>query len=112
MPGMLHQVEDRARRAARSATFTMMGIVFGTTGLALLSVALWLMIAVLQGAIVACAAIGALYLILGVCFMALGRHPGAAHPPEPAQPKDPLVQIAEGFATGMRAGRAARDPDR
>jgi hypothetical protein len=46
--------------------------------------------------------------------MALGAQGGGADEPHKAAPtseppKDPLVQLAEGFAMGMQAGRAMRE---
>lgn len=118
MQGFLNGIETRARQAARSAAFAMIGAIFALIGLGFLTAGLWIVIAAYEGALIAFVAIGALYLILGLCFMALGRQPADASPEAPrpaADPpaqKDPFVQIAEGFATGMQAGRAARDPRR
>ncbi|HKL56481.1 phage holin family protein [Marivita sp.] len=118
MPGFLTGIETRARQAARSAAFAMIGVIFAIIGLGFLTAGLWIVIAAYEGALIAFVAIGALYLILGLGFMALGRQPvgGSSEAPRPAADaparQDPFVQIAEGFATGMQAGRAARDPRR
>lgn len=117
MTGLLNGIEARARQAARSAAFATIGVIFAMIGLGFLTAGLWILIAAYEGALIAFVAIGALYLILGLCFLALGRQPGGTPPAadrpvaaEPPAQKDIFVQIAEGFATGMQAGRAARDP--
>ncbi|MEQ9259455.1 MAG: phage holin family protein [Roseovarius sp.] len=104
----------RLRNAARATAFSVMGVVFGLVGLGLLTVALWILLAAHEGVLVAYTAIGALYLLVGVFLMALGAQGNGAerprHAPPPPEPeRDPFVQLAEGFATGMQAGRAARD---
>ncbi|MCZ0812642.1 MAG: phage holin family protein [Pseudomonadota bacterium] len=118
MPGFLTGIEMRARQAVRSAGFAMIGVIFAMIGLGFLTAGLWVLIAAYEGALIAFVAIGALYLILGLCFLVLGRQPAGdsteAHRQAAGSPaqKDPFVQIAEGFATGMQAGRAARDTRR
>lgn len=111
MRGLVAQVRRRARNAARAAAFTVAGVVFGLAGLGFLTVALWILIATYESALVAYAVIGTLYLILGFCFMALGAQSTDAEAAltEPA-PKDPFLQVAEAFAVGLQAGRAARAP--
>jgi small-conductance mechanosensitive channel len=111
MRGLVDQVRRRARNAARAAAFTVAGVVFGLAGLGFLTVALWILIATYESALVAYAVIGTLYLILGFCFIALGAQSTDAEavPTEPA-PKDPFLQVAEAFAVGLQAGRAARAP--
>lgn len=116
MTGFVSDMRHRARAAARAAAFSTIGIIFSLTGLAFLTVALWLLIATHESAIVAHAVIGALYLFLGVCFLALGGQKSDTRPADPAEPrpqdpaKDPILQVAEAFAVGLRAGRSARRP--
>lgn len=109
MSGIVSHLRRRARNAARAAAFTVAGVVFGLTGLGFLTVALWILIATYESALVAHAVVGALYLVLGCCFLALGRQSTDTDTaPEETPPKDPLLQVVEAFATGLQAGRAAR----
>ena len=111
MRGLVAQVRRRARNAARAAAFTVAGVVFGLAGLGFLTVALWILIATYESALVAHAVIGTLYLILGFCFLALGSQSTEAEAaPEERAAKDPFLQVAEGFAMGLAAGREARAP--
>lgn len=118
MIGMVSAMSDRLRRAARATAFSVMGVVFGLVGLGFLTVALWIVLAAHESALVAYAAVGALYVVLGFCLMALGaqkgRGPDTTAPNAPGRPpqaptKDPIVQMAEGFAVGMQAGKAMRE---
>jgi hypothetical protein len=118
MIGFLSTMGARLRDAARATAFSVLGVVFGLAGLGFLTVALWIVLAVHEGVLVAYTVIGALYLVLGFCLMALGAQGGGADEPRRAAPqseppseppKDPLVQLAEGFAMGMQAGRAMRE---
>jgi len=114
MTGFFSNMGARLRNAARATAFSVMGVVFGLAGLGFLTVALWIVLAVHEGVLVAYTVIGALYLVLGLCLMALGAQGGGADEPRRADPpseppKDPLVQLAEGFAMGMQAGRAMRE---
>ncbi|ARE84535.1 putative Actinobacterial holin-X, holin superfamily III [Roseovarius mucosus] len=111
MSGLVSHFRRRARHAARAAAFTVAGVIFGMAGLAFLTVALWILIATYESALVAHAVIGALYLLLGICFLAFGgQSTDAETAPQPAAPKEPLLQVAEAFAVGLNAGRAARAP--
>jgi hypothetical protein len=114
MPGLLYRLKDDARNIARAAAFSFAGLFLMVAGLFCLTAALWIVIANHYGAIHAFTLLGIIYLVLGAVFLLLAmrrpryrwtRHPlmGAAPPP-----REPLVQIAEGFAIGMQAGRAAR----
>jgi apolipoprotein N-acyltransferase len=121
LAGLIFDLRSRARLAARAAAFTVAGVVFAMTGLAFLTVALWLGLAQYQSALFASAIVGAMYLVLGVVFFLLagkkrlraqhGVHPApiTGQPPVAGQ-YDPFFRMAEGFAVGMAAGRAARRP--
>ncbi len=111
MSGLVSDIRRRARHTARAAAFTVAGVIFGMAGLAFLTVALWILIATYQSALIAHAVIGGLYLLLGMCFLAFGSHSTDAEtaPPPPAA-REPLLQVAEAFAVGLQAGRAARTP--
>jgi hypothetical protein len=110
MAGLLSTMGARLRNAARATAFSVMGVIFG----------LVIVLALHGGVLMAHMVIGAFYFILGLCLMVLGAQGGGTAapreqtrsreqtpPPEPA--KDPLVQLAEGFAMGMQAGRAMRE---
>ncbi|MGX0877065.1 hypothetical protein ACSSV4_001749 [Roseovarius sp. MBR-154] len=120
MAGLLSTMGARLRNAARATAFSVMGVIFGLVGLGFLTMALWIVLALHGGVLMAHMVIGAFYFILGLCLMVLGAQGGGTAapreqtrsreqtpPPEPA--KDPLVQLAEGFAMGMQAGRAMRE---
>lgn len=108
MTGLFSGVRARLRRAARSAVFGFAAIVFGLVGLGFLTVALWILLATYESALVAHTVIGALYIVLAFSFLALGAQPEAPQPHHDETPeRDPLVQIAEGFAIGFDAGRSA-----
>lgn len=113
---MLSGLKNRARNAARAVALTTAGVVFGIVGLGLLTVALWILVAAHEGALIAFAVTGGLYVVLSFIFIALGTSSGGppgnpVHDPHTAPPpqKEPLVQVAEGFAIGLQAGRAARE---
>ncbi|MGX0978243.1 ABC-type multidrug transport system fused ATPase/permease subunit [Roseovarius sp. MBR-51] len=111
MGGIVSHLRRRARNAARAAAFTVAGVVFGLAGLGFLTVALWILIATYESALVAHTVIGALYLVLGFCFLALGsQSTDAETAPEQPPAKEPLLQVAEAFAVGLQAGRSARAP--
>lgn len=111
MSGIVTHFRRRARNAARAAAFTVAGVIFCLTGLGFLTVALWILIATYESVLVAHAVIGALYLVLGFCFLALGgQSTDTEAAPEQPAPKEPLLQVAEAFAVGLQAGRAARAP--
>lgn len=120
MRGILNRIETRAKDTARAAALTMLGLIFGFCGLICLSAALWIVIASSEGALVAFIAIGLIYVALGFGCVAVGamQRSGSPHaykddqahrhPPD-HHSREPLVQLAEGFAAGLQAGRAARD---
>lgn len=119
MAGFVSAIRSRVRQTARATAFGVMGVVFGLAGLGFLTVALWIVLASHESALVAHSVIGALYVVLGFCLLALSAQPGGQQAPprndeadassaSPAE-KEPLVQIAEGFAIGMQAGRAMRE---
>ncbi|MBR2655292.1 MAG: phage holin family protein [Loktanella sp.] len=120
MSGLMIDLRSRARLAARAAAFSAVGVVFALTGLAFLTVALWLALAIYDSALLASAVVGVLYLVLGLIFLMIGGR-GKAPPVQMPQqqapfatdgPYDPFLRMAEAFAVGMAAGRSARRPRR
>ena len=114
-------LKDDARAAARAAAFSSLGAVFTLIGLGFLTVALWLLLASMESALFAATVIGALYCAAGFTFLALGlssRRTASERSFEfksssqainaASAPREPFVQMAEGFAMGMQAGRSAR----
>ncbi|WP_299845935.1 phage holin family protein [uncultured Roseovarius sp.] len=122
---MLHQlandVKDTARATARAALFSTLGGIFALVGTGFLTVALWLLLVTLESAIFAASVIGALYCAFGFILMAVGLK-GKAQPSGRYEfssgrtgdadaanaPREPFLQVAEGFAMGLKAGRSAR----
>ncbi|MBQ1203101.1 MAG: phage holin family protein [Loktanella sp.] len=120
MAGLVHDLQDRARLAARAAAFTVVGVVFALTGLGFLTVALWLALAEYENALMASAVVGVVYLVLGTVFFLIAGSRRArsvtpsqqAAPPPMAGDYEPFLRMAEAFSVGMAAGRAARRPRR
>lgn len=120
MAAILSRLRAQARMTARAAALGVIGTVFLLVGLGFLSVALWMIVAAQYGALIAFEVLGGLYVILGLICLAL--RPSATPVQDSdngtasAKPQtdrtgseDPLIKLAEGFAAGMQAGRAARD---
>lgn len=115
------EVKDTARATARAAALSTMGTLFAVVGIGFLTVALWLFLVTLKSAIFAATVIGSLYCALGfilLAFASSGSSKSADATPEfssgrssnpPAnETREPFLQMAEGFALGMQAGRSAR----
>jgi len=118
MLGIVNDVKQRARQTARVAALSVVGAVFCLVGLGFLTTALWIIIEIEYGALMAALLLGGLYLVLGGAILAFGGKsqsdvdygPSDTHPESPpsGSPKDPIFQMAEGFAVGLQAGREAR----
>lgn len=117
MAVILSRLRTQAKLAARAAALGLIGTVFLLVGLGFLSVALWMIVAAQHGGLIAFWVLGGLYVLLGLACLAL--RPSATqsdHGETDTAPQtrhtatdEPWVKLAEGFATGMQAGRAARD---
>lgn len=118
---MLKVVSDlrrSAREGARVAAFTTIGALFTLVGIGFLTAALWMLVSIFQSPLYATTLIGALYCAAGFILMALGlrrKSERAAFTSQaadlpPTAPREPWVQLAEGFALGLQAGRDARKP--
>lgn len=119
---LVSDAKHTARATARAAAMSVLGTIFAMIGLGFLTVALWLLLAAQEGALFAATVIGVLYCAVGFMILALATrgkskthhtsptHAHSAHPSHPAHPdgRAPLMQLAEGFALGMQAGRSAR----
>lgn len=113
-------VKDSARATARAAAFSALGTTFALIGLGFLTTALWMLLASHESALFAATVIGALYCAFGFGFLALGsrgtgdkRHRSSGtkrgmSDADAPPPRDPFLQLAEGFAIGLQAGRSAR----
>lgn len=118
MIAAISRFKQSLRDALRSAVWLTIGALFMLVALAFLTAALWLLIARADDALIATTVVGALYFVLAVVLLALGARGGrkeaaetTAAEAEAEFKRQPLVQIAEGFAVGMQAGRAARSRD-
>ena len=84
-------------------------------GLGFLTLALWLYLLSVGTAIAAAVIIGAIYCGAGFILLAVAGsagktssdHASRAPDPDAAPAGDPFFRMAEGFAAGLQAGRAA-----
>ncbi len=120
MFGIIDTFRHEARTAVRSAALKSVGMLLMLVGLGFLTAALWLFIVTVATALMAAMVIGALYCGVGLILLSVASfrsrahvapHAAAAPAPGTTAPAVPLVQLAEGFAMGMQAGRAARSRD-
>lgn len=101
-----HHVAEFSRRVAFGSVAALALVV----GLGFLTVAAWLVLSAQNGAIFAAGVIGATYLGFGLilsAFAASHQLPSQSDPPE--DPYGPFVQMAEGFAAGLKAGHSTRN---
>ena len=119
-----NDVKDSARATARAALFSTLGGFFALVGTGFLTLALWLLLVSVESALFAATVIGALYCAFGFILLAVGlkgrKHTttdsyefssGRSQGQEAANtPREPFLQMAEGFAMGLQAGRSARSP--
>lgn len=112
MSGLLSGFEARLHNTVRSAILGAAAVVFGLVGLGCLSAALWLLVSAWHGALAAFLTLGGMYMLLALILFALAttggskaRHRARHHAHAEGEP---FIRMAEGFATGMQAGRAAR----
>jgi len=102
--------ERRAARLSRRVALGGAGTLCAATGAGFLTVAAWLVLDAYRGPVFAAGVIGALYLGVGLIFWALAlQRDRNAHRQDPPDPYAPFVHMAEGFAAGIEAGRAARE---
>lgn len=119
LSGFVSAAKEQARQTARNAALTIVGAVLCVVGVGFLTAALWIVLEIEYGALIAALVLGGVYLAIGGGVLAFGRQPQSGPPvaqPEPlaadpateTPPRDPWVVLAEGFATGLRAGREMR----
>lgn len=106
--GFKHKMRRAAQRLALGGAGSLMGII----GIGFLSAALWLYLATVAGAILACMIVGCGFLGLGLVLMMLASGDDTDHAATARQdtPKSPegLPPLASAFMHGMEQGIAAR----
>ncbi|ARC89822.1 hypothetical protein [Rhodovulum sp. MB263] len=109
----LDEAERRARAFSHRLALGTAGSLCAGVGCAFLTVAAWLVLSAGHGAVFAATVIGAVYLGAGLILWGLSLRPRQPRRVEaPADPYGPFIHMAEGFAAGLEAGRAARSPGR
>ena len=109
---MFYALRRSARLTARAVALSAAGGLMVAVGAGFLTVAAWIMLATAYDTLTAAAIIGAVYVGIGlICLGLAGRrsHRHHYHSPPPVDPTAHLVaQLAEGFLTGLRAGRRSK----
>lgn len=109
---MFYALRRSARRTARAVALSAAGGLMVAVGAGFLTVAAWIMLATAYDTLTAAAIIGAVYMGIGlICLGLAGRRSHRHHyySPPPVDPTAHLVaQLAEGFLTGLRAGRRSK----
>ncbi|MFD1341442.1 hypothetical protein [Litorisediminicola beolgyonensis] len=113
--GFFPYLEFAARRKARAAAFSIVGLVFLLTGIAFLGSALFMILSAWKGALFAAQVLGGLFFGLGLICFAISRMVGRLPPrPVPATTSEamalPVAHIIEGLIVGFTAGRRTRAP--
>lgn len=109
---LLHSLRRSVRRTAGRLAMTSVAGLLVAVGIGFLTAALWMLIAATHGAMMAATIIGGLYVGVGLIMIAVAMPDRSRHHHHHTPAVDPtalmMAQIAEGFVTGMRAGRATR----
>ena len=103
-------LSDDLRSFEKRAALSAVAVLFLGVGMILLSVALFLVLEALRGAVFAATVLGLGSLGLGLIAAVLARHstPAAAAP----DPKSPdLPSLSDAFLTGVEAGHSLRRMD-
>lgn len=103
----------KIRRAAQRLALGGAGSLMGLVGIGFLSAALWLYLAMLAGAILACVIVGCGFLGFGLVLMMLAAgedtaQAGTTRQDTPKSTQD-LPPLASAFMHGMEQGMAARN---
>ncbi|MGC9418912.1 MAG: phage holin family protein [Rhodovulum sp.] len=112
----LHPIRTAERRVAAFSRRVALGTAAGVSlvaGMGFLTVAAWLVLSAQGGPLFAAGVIGLVYLGLGLVLAAVAaaRHdpPQAGTQRSGQDAQEVFVRMAEGFAAGLEAGRAARE---
>ncbi|WP_226782984.1 phage holin family protein [Oceaniglobus trochenteri] len=114
---LLAPVRAAAARAARKAAFGAVGVIFLLAGLAFLTAAAWIALAIAYGALIAALVIGLAFTGCGLIFLAVATSSsksGKSHPPQHLhQEKRPpaavsQAQLIDAFIGGLNAGKTMR----
>lgn len=113
LPEPLAQAERRAEAFSHRLALEAAGVLCGAIGAGFLTVAAWLALIAIGDARFAALVIGAFYSGAGLLFWAIAlRRKATAHRRlETDDPYKPFADIAQGFATGLKAGRTAARPE-
>ncbi len=108
-------IRDRIGRAARRGALGLAGGLCLAIGIAILTVAAWILMAAATDHFTAALTIGLIYAGLGLILIAVAsrsperHHPaGAEVPPPGGRPKGPPPDLVNAFFEGLGAGIAAR----
>ena len=112
---MLGKLERKAASAARKTGFAFGGALFFAVGLAFLTAAAWIYLAVTLSLFHAALIIGAAYVGLGLIFFGFASSSGSDHEvqamkaemPQQPQTRGDAPPLVEAFLFGMQAGMGA-----
>lgn len=101
---------DPLRRAARRTLLGGVGAALAAIGLSFLTLAAWLTLSELEGAVFAAIVLGAAYLGVGALVLAVAGSGNAAGRAAPAarQAEATPANVVDAFLAGMAAGQSAR----
>ncbi|SIO13572.1 hypothetical protein SAMN05444722_0561 [Rhodovulum sp. ES.010] len=106
----LPQIERRAESLALRLELRLLIGICLLIGIGFLTAAAWLVLAAAHGAPVAATVLGSVYVALSALLFALVKRDPPAAPKQPeSETGMPYFELAQGFAAGMQAGRAARN---
>lgn len=109
MASPLAHLQHDAQAAARRFALAAPGVGSSLVGVGFLTELVWRYVATYSGPLTASLSIGVAYLAVGIVVLVVAARQGT---PAPSRQRDrndlPLFELAEGFAAGMRAGRAVR----
>ena len=108
--GPIEEVERRAQALSQLLLMEAVATLFAGIGAGFLTLAGWLVLDAWRGPVFASTVLGGVYLGLGLVLWAaaVSRKQRRRKPPPAPDPYEPFIHMAEGFAAGIEAGRAAR----
>lgn len=105
---MFHRLEQKIEHAVRRTAFGLAASVCMAIGLAFLTVAAWIWLVAIAGALEAALIIGAIYMGVGFILLALAaRRPPQRRYVAPDVP--PMPDLASAFAQGLGRGMSLRN---